>query len=81
VGDAKVSLVFFPLYPWLVRGFAFFVGDYLAAAIIVSGLAAIATGLLLKRLVACDETEAVASGGGLVSIHFSDQLLPPYPLH
>jgi hypothetical protein len=62
VGDTKVSLVFFPLYPWLVRGFAFFLRNYIAAAIFVSGLAAIATGLIFKQLVACDETEEVANG-------------------
>ena len=62
VGDTKVSLVFFPLYPWLVRGFAFFLRNYMAAAIFVSGLAAIATGLIFKQLVACDETEEVANG-------------------
>src|SRR5262249_49280601 len=49
-GDARVSLVFFPLYPWLVRLMAFVVRDYLVAALIVSGLASIAAALLLKRL-------------------------------
>jgi hypothetical protein len=60
-GDTRFSLVFFPLYPWLVRGFAFFLSDYMASAIFVSGLAAIATALLFKRLVMCDQTEKVAN--------------------
>ena len=59
-GDNRVALVFFPLYPWLVRGAAFFVHDYMAAALVVSGFASIATGLLLRRLVLCDESEEVA---------------------
>ena len=59
-GDSRVSLVFFPLYPWLVRGAAFFVHDYMAAALLVSGVASIATGLLLRRLVLCDESDEVA---------------------
>ncbi len=59
-GDSRVSLVFFPLYPWLVRGAAFFVHDYMAAALVVSGFASIATGLLLRRLVLCDESDQVA---------------------
>jgi hypothetical protein len=59
-GDTRVSLVFFPLYPWLVRGAAFFVRNYMAAALVVSGIASIATALLLQRLVRLDESEAVA---------------------
>ena len=59
-GESRFSLVFFPLYPWLVRATAFFVHNYTAAAWIVSGLASIAMALLLRRLVLCDETEEVA---------------------
>jgi hypothetical protein len=59
-GDGRVSLVFFPLYPWLVRGTAFFVRNYMVAALFVSGIASVATGLLLKKLVRLDEPEAVA---------------------
>lgn len=60
VGDNRVSLVFFPLYPWLVRGMAFLVKDYMVAAFVVSGIASVATGLLLMRLARCDESEAVS---------------------
>jgi hypothetical protein len=59
-GDSRVSLVFFPLYPWLVRLTAFFVRDYLAAAFVVSGFASVAAGLLLRRLARCDESEDVS---------------------
>ena len=59
-GDSRVSLVFFPLYPWFVRLAAFFVRDYIAAALLVSGLASLAAALLLKRLVRCDESEKVS---------------------
>jgi len=59
-GDTRVSLVFFPLYPWLVRGAAFFVRNYMAAAFVVSGIASMAVGLLLQKLVRLDESEAVA---------------------
>ncbi|MGH8093253.1 MAG: mannosyltransferase family protein [Chthoniobacterales bacterium] len=57
---SRVSLVFFPLYPWLVRGAAFLVHDFMAAALVVSGFASIATGLLLRRLALCDESEEVS---------------------
>ena len=60
-GDSRVSLVFFPLYPWLVRLVAFVARDYMVAALIVSGFASVAVALLLRRLARCDETEEVSS--------------------
>ncbi len=60
VGDSRVSLVFFPLYPWLVRLVAFVARDYFVAALIVSGFASVAVALLLRRLARCDETEEVS---------------------
>jgi hypothetical protein len=60
VGEGRFSLVFFPLYPWLVRGMALLVNDYMVATFVVSGIASVAAGLLLVRLVRCDESEAVA---------------------
>ncbi|MDQ3580989.1 MAG: hypothetical protein M3495_04940 [Pseudomonadota bacterium] len=59
-GDGRVSLVFFPLYPWLVRLTALLARDYMLAAFIVSGFASVAAALLLRRLARCDETEAVS---------------------
>ncbi len=59
-GDGRYSLVFFPLYPWLVRLTAFVLRDYQVAAFVVSGLASVAVGLLLFRLARCDESEEVA---------------------
>ena len=55
-----VSLVFYPLYPWLTRVAALLTRDYLAGAFVVSGLASIASGLLLLRLVALDFPASVA---------------------
>ncbi|HET7512785.1 MAG TPA: hypothetical protein VFJ88_08455, partial [Chthoniobacterales bacterium] len=60
VGDSRVSLVFFPLYPWLVRLTAVVTSNYMLAALIVSGAASIAAGLAFRRMVALDESEAVA---------------------
>jgi len=59
-GEGRVSLVFFPLYPWFVRLTAFFARDYLVSAFIVSGFASIAAALILRRLARCDESEAVS---------------------
>jgi hypothetical protein len=59
-GEDSVSIVFYPLYPWLVRVAAFVTQNYLAAAFVVSGIASVAAGLLLQRLVHADESETVA---------------------
>lgn len=59
-GEERFSLVFFPLYPWLVRLAAVVCRDYLAAAFLVSGIASIAAGLLLQRLTRLDDSPATA---------------------
>ncbi len=59
-GDSRVSLVFFPLYPWVVRAAAFLIRDYMVAAFVVSGIASLAVGLLLLRLARYDESEEVS---------------------
>jgi Gpi18-like mannosyltransferase len=53
-------IVFYPLYPWLVRAFAFLFRDELLSAFVVSTLASLAAGLLLYRLARFDETEATS---------------------
>src|SRR3954465_6985311 len=53
-------IVFYPLYPWLVRATSFVVRDELAAAFLVSTLASIAAGLLLYKLARLDNDEWVA---------------------
>ncbi|HVF56883.1 MAG TPA: mannosyltransferase family protein, partial [Pyrinomonadaceae bacterium] len=55
-------IVFYPLYPWLVRVFAFVFREYVFSAFVVSTLASIAAGLLLLRLAAQDEEQRVARG-------------------
>lgn len=53
-------IVFYPLYPWLVRVATLFARDELAAAFLVSALASVAAGLLLYRLARLDEEQSVA---------------------
>src|SRR5215208_5412711 len=48
-------IVFFPLYPWLVRVSAFVLRDGPLAAFFVSGLASVAAGLLLYGLARGDD--------------------------
>ncbi|HWM23822.1 MAG TPA: hypothetical protein VNP98_03285 [Chthoniobacterales bacterium] len=59
-GDELFSIVFYPLYPWLVRAVAFVCRSYFWAALLVSGVASICAGLLLRRLVELDQPAKVA---------------------
>ncbi len=59
-GERRFSVVFYPLYPWLVRMAAFVWRDYFLAAIFVSGLASIAAAVVLRRLAEIDQEPAVA---------------------
>lgn len=60
VGEIRLFLVFYPLFPWLTRMVGALFGDMLLGAFIVSTIASIATALLLERLVALDEPPAIA---------------------
>jgi hypothetical protein len=53
-------IVFYPLYPWLVRVASVFVRDELAGAFLVSTLASVVAGLLLYKLARLDDDEWVA---------------------
>ena len=54
------SLAFYPLFPWLLRFVASISGSYLAAGLIVSGIASIVAAVLLRRLVQRDYNSGVA---------------------
>ena len=60
VGDDRFLIVFFPLYPFLVSCFSFVTRDYLLAAFLVSGVASVAAGLVLRELVKLDHPEKTA---------------------
>jgi Gpi18-like mannosyltransferase len=59
-GELQPLLVFYPLFPWTVRLFAFFTRDYLISAFIVSTIASLITAIVLLRLVELDYSKAVA---------------------
>ncbi len=59
-GERRLFIVFFPLYPWLVRVTTWGVGDFLTAAFTVSGVSSAVAGLLLFRLAQLDAPEDVA---------------------
>jgi hypothetical protein len=60
-GDARLLLVFYPLYPVLVHLTAFVVRNLLYSAFLVSSVASIALAVLMHHLVALDFPEPVAS--------------------
>jgi hypothetical protein len=59
-GELQPLLVFYPLYPWMVRLFAFVTRDYLVAAFVVSTLASLVTAIVLLRLVELDYSKELA---------------------
>jgi hypothetical protein len=59
-GDGRFSIVFYPLYPWLIRAVSFVCRSYFGAALLVSGAASICAAILLRRLVELDEPAKVA---------------------
>ncbi len=59
-GEMQPLLVFYPLYPWTVRLFAFVTRDYLVSAFIVSTLASLITAIVLQRLVELDYSKELA---------------------
>jgi Gpi18-like mannosyltransferase len=54
-GEAKASLVFYPLFPWLMRGAKFLVRDTVAGGFVVSTIASLFAAFLLYRLAEHDE--------------------------
>ncbi len=62
-GDAKFHLVFFPLYPLIIKALHFIVGDYFVSAMLVSNIFAIASAIACYELTALEMpfTEAKSS--------------------
>jgi Mannosyltransferase (PIG-V) len=59
-GNERLALVFFPLYPWLIRITALVIGDAVAAGFAVSAIASIIAGVALERLFAIDNPPRMA---------------------
>lgn len=53
-GDERLALVFFPLYPWLIRATALVLRDPVVSAFVVSAIASIVAAVALARLFALD---------------------------
>ena len=81
-GELKPLLVFYPLYPWTVRFFAFFTRDYLLSAFIVSTVASLIAAVVLLCVVrALPPREAWGSLAlmGFIGV-FVHQMLQSYAL-
>jgi predicted nucleic acid-binding Zn ribbon protein len=59
-GDQRNWIVFYPLFPWTVRLLAIVFRDYLISAFVVSSVASIGAGILLRRLTELDFGSATA---------------------
>lgn len=59
-GAQRLALVFFPLYPWLIRWVAVAVRDWVLSAFLVSALASIVAGVALAQLFALDYSRRLA---------------------
>lgn len=59
-GDARLLLVFFPLYPVLIRLLAGITGNYLVAGLIISNLCFVLAGLVLYELILPDYGQETA---------------------
>jgi hypothetical protein len=59
-GDQRLALVFFPLYPWLIRLVALIVRDAVLSAFLVSTIASVIAGVALARLFAIDFSRHLA---------------------
>jgi hypothetical protein len=59
--DRPAAIVFYPLYPWLIRGFAWAIHPPLAAALVVSTLAAFFFFWGIQRLVELDDPGSMAT--------------------
>lgn len=53
-GDPRLHIVFFPLYPLLIKAFNLLIGNYFASALVVSNLCAIGAGIMAYELAALD---------------------------
>src|SRR2546423_3010998 len=50
-GEGRFSIVFYPLYPWLVRAAFVLCRNYFAAALLVSGVASVFAAVFFPRVV------------------------------
>ena len=53
-GDPRFHIVFFPLYPLLIKAFNLITGNYFASALVISNLCAIGAGIMAYELAALD---------------------------
>jgi Gpi18-like mannosyltransferase len=60
VGELRPSLVFYPLYPWLIRILEYVISDYLISAFVISTVASVIVAVVFYRLVSIDHSREIA---------------------
>jgi len=69
-GETKTLMGFYPLYPWLVRAFAFGSANYLLSAVVITTVATFVAGILFRRLLRLDYPEDLAQRAVLFLLIF-----------
>lgn len=59
--ELKPSMVFYPLYPWLIRLVSFVTQEYFISALLISTVASVAMSLIFFRLVKLDYSTQIAA--------------------
>lgn len=62
-GTARFEIVNYPLFPWLTRLVALVFGNYILSGLFVTGIASVAAGLLLQKLILLDYSRVIARRG------------------
>lgn len=69
-GDLDLYIVFYPLFPWLVGAVRWVVGDPVAAAVVVAGVASLFVAPLTRRVVAAELGEAAGTRAAVFVLLF-----------
>ncbi len=59
-GELRPSIVFYPLYPWLIRFLTFLTHDYIVSAFIISTIASIIAAIIFYNLIRLDYSRQTA---------------------
>ena len=89
-GPGRFLIVFYPLFPWAIRMAALVFKNYVLSSLVVSCLASVAAGLLLKELVRLDYPSKIANravwfmfifpGSAALHLPFSESILLAFAL-
>jgi len=74
LGEGRLSITFFPLYPWLIRLVTVFFKDYLTSAIVISNIFYIFASIFFYKLVRVDFSGEIALDHGATAYKNSNYI-------